>query len=180
MCRCYGSCTISCGGLCWAHPPAWLALTIVHELGHALVARNLGLQVHAIKLQLLGGVCEDELPWSELDDVLIAWSGVLAQIIVLAVMLPLSHLAPSAPAALHYVLQPLFVVFIIVNSATCVINLLPVAPLDGHRAWRTVPWLWNRRGTALRRKRQKKPLRAAQRSAEEIADELLERLRNKP
>lgn len=140
---------------------AVLVLMLVHEWGHALAARRRGLEVTGICLYFMLGVCLHEDAEREEDDVFVAWGGVLAQMVLLAVSLVVLWAAGAFLPGSARVLMPVLFVFIHLNVVTAVINLIPVAPLDGHRAWRAVPLLWRR-------------LRA--RSA---ADDLLDRMRKK-
>lgn len=159
---------------------AFLALMTVHELGHAAAARSRGLDVIGIRLHFLHGMCLYETPKREKDDVFIAWGGVLAQLCLLAVALLVQAIASAFFPGSARVLQPVLFVFIHANVVICAFNLIPVAPLDGHRAWRVVPLLWQslklhlvaRMRSFGRRKEIDKASGAA-------TDELLDRLRKK-
>lgn len=123
-----------------------VALLLAHEIGHAVAARSRGADVLAIRLFMFHGHCEHEhLGW-EADQILIAWGGVLAQFCLLCAAavaeLLTAHLWPDG----HAFFEPLFAVFIYINLVTAIINLVPVAPLDGHTAWQVLPLL----GTYLR------------------------------
>jgi len=123
---------------------AYTALLLAHELGHALAARSRRLRVHSIRLYVLHGQCEFEAPYHERDHVFIAWGGVLAQMCVLVVALAALFATRILMPEGEYVLAPLFYVFIDANLVIAAINLIPVAPLDGHLAWRILPPLWDR------------------------------------
>lgn len=131
------------GSLFWAVVTfaAYTALVLIHEMGHALVANWRGLPVFAMRLHVLGGECEHAAAGREKDSVWVAWGGVLAQLCVLVAALA----AKYATAGLHVqseLLEALFFVFINANLFTIAFNLIPVAPLDGYRAWRAIPLLW--------------------------------------
>lgn len=122
---------------------ALLFLLLAHELGHAAVARWRGVEVGAIRLLFLHGICTHDEPYDEEDDVLIAWGGVAAQLVVLVVAFGselLLALVPLAPLA-EQLTSPLFRVLIYTNFVIMIINLIPVAPLDGAKAWRILPML---------------------------------------
>jgi Zn-dependent protease len=116
-------------------PWAWLAfvaLVLVHELGHALLVRWRGHRVVGIHLTAWGGECQ----WrpgrrggepSNADRVIIAWGGVLAQSVVLVVAISLVALGVR-----HPVLSPL----VWSNAIMIFFNLMPIPPLDGATAWR--------------------------------------------
>lgn len=116
-------------------------LILVHELGHAWVAHWRGLHVYGISLYLFHGQCRVETPYREADDVWVAWGGIGAQILVLVAAILISYPLQAIPHDDHELLKPLFVMLIPINVMTIVINLIPMQPLDGHKAWRFIPLL---------------------------------------
>jgi Zn-dependent protease len=105
---------------------------ILHELGHALVARRYGLPVHAITLFALGGVTEiAEAPSQPVRDLLIAVAGPAISLL-LAAFGALAWWNASEPLALLALLLAL------TNAAMAVFNLLPGYPLDGGRVLQAV------------------------------------------
>jgi Zn-dependent protease len=120
---------------------SYFAIILVHELGHALMARRLGYDVDAIRLALFHGRCEYEAPHTEMDDVLISWAGVLAQmaiavpVLVVATLFENHDFGYAAPA----------IVFLgYVNLLIALVNLAPSSGLDGDTAWRVIPILRGR------------------------------------
>lgn len=115
---------------------AMIALLFAHEAGHAYAARARRLEVVAIRLFLMHGRCAYQAPEYEKDDIFVAWSGVLAQLGVLVVAgsmaLAMAQWLPQA----YLWCEPLLFVLIKVNLFMAIFNLLPIAPLDGHLAWR--------------------------------------------
>lgn len=120
---------------------AYLSIIFVHECGHAAIARYLGYQVIAIRLAALHGFCEHEPPHDEWDDVRIAWGGVAAQIAVALVVLAIAALVGHDNIGL---IAPVMVVLGYINVAVAAMNLMPVSPFDGSRAWRIFPLLLKR------------------------------------
>jgi Zn-dependent protease/CBS domain-containing protein len=111
---------------------------LLHELGHAVVARRHGLEVEEIDLWLLGGVArmtgEPDAPGDELRFAL-AGPAVTAVVLVAfgAVRLVAGDvLADWLRAFVDYQLY--------VNAAILVFNLLPAFPLDGGRVARSLLW----------------------------------------
>jgi len=111
---------------------------LLHELGHAIVARRHGIQVDEIDLWLLGGVSrlegEAEAPGDELR---FAAAGPAVTAVIAAVLgviwVAISALLPLwARALLEYAL--------IINVAILIFNLLPAFPLDGGRIARALMW----------------------------------------
>ena len=128
-----------------------ILLVLVHELGHALVCRLVGAEVNSIVVGLFVGFCEythwDEDP-DERDFILIAWGGVFAQLCVLAVSLlgfalfaDSSVLMPSYSRADGMSFTHMtWVVLVAFNAGLILLNLAPVDPLDGAKAWEMNPW----------------------------------------
>lgn len=115
---------------------------LLHELGHAIVARRRGVAVDEIDLWLLGGVSrmhgEPEAPGDELRYAAAGPAVTAAILVVLAPLrLGLGGVLPDwARALLDYQLY--------VTAAILAFNLLPAFPLDGGRILRSV--LWQRSG----------------------------------
>jgi len=114
---------------------AFSFLMVVHELGHAAVARWRNVEVDGIQLYFIHGLCTHEEPYHEEDDVLIAWGGVAAQFIVLVIAFGASLLLAAFAPFAYRLAAPLFRVLVQTNLLIIVINLIPVAPLDGAKAW---------------------------------------------
>jgi Zn-dependent protease len=118
-----------------------------HELGHAIVARRLGVKVDGITLWIFGGVArlrgDAATPAAEVK---IAIAGPL-------VSLALSLLFGAATFALDATGGPVLVEGGIAwlagtNAMLLLFNLIPAFPLDGGRLLRA--WLWQRSGDRYR------------------------------
>ena len=163
---------------------AFFFLLVVHELGHAAVARWRNVRVQSIQLYFIHGLCTHDEPYDEEDDVLIAWGGVAAQLVLLVIAFGTSMLLASFAPLAYNLVAPAFRVLIQTNLLIMVINLIPVAPLDGVKAWRALPLLrehtrytaWAdalRKFSAARGRSRNKKLEAkAQRITAEIIDKL--------
>lgn len=108
---------------------ASFASVLVHELGHALVARRRSVPVHAIELSFLGGAAQmSELPRSANDEVAIAIAGPIVSLVLAAVGLGAGHLTGSfIVSALGYI-----------NLVIAIFNLIPALPMDGGRILRAL------------------------------------------
>ena len=156
---------------------AFFFLLVVHELGHAAVARWRNVEVESIQLYFIHGLCTHDEPYDEEDDVLIAWGGVAAQLVVLIIAFGASLLLAAFAPIAYRLAAPLFRVLIQTNLLIMVINLIPVPPLDGAKAWRALPLLRERAQrtswAAVLRKLSNKRLEAkAQRITADIIDKL--------
>jgi Zn-dependent protease len=145
---------------------ALVVIVLVHELGHALLVRYYKLKVHAIRIYAFGGECSHAATRSMRQEVVIAWGGVLAQLALYALAVALFAL----PLQLHAQLRTVLLTFATTNLAIAAFNLLPVPPLDGHRAWRLKYLLPNRS--------KRRPLaRTGDRPIASLVDDALERAR---
>jgi Zn-dependent protease/CBS domain-containing protein len=112
---------------------------VLHELGHAVVARSRGMPIRGITLFLFGGVAElgDE-PTSAGTEFLMAIAGPLVSLVLAAIFVGLGvagyHSGWSPPLVL--VLGYLGVV----NGTVLLFNLVPAFPLDGGRVLRSILW----------------------------------------
>ncbi|WP_092556406.1 site-2 protease family protein [Actinoplanes derwentensis] len=109
---------------------------LLHELGHALIARRFGIGVRRITLELLSG-------WTEMDrdaptprvDALVSLAGPAVSLLLggaaTAVMLVLPERALTREVAFQLALSNVLVAFF---------NVLPGLPLDGGRALRALLW----------------------------------------
>lgn len=109
------------------------ASVLVHELGHATVARLYGVTVHEIRLWFLGGVAQfDEMPKARGAEALVA---VVGPVTSFAIGLLLWWVIPSLQGdSVRLVLSYLA----ITNVVLALFNLLPALPLDGGRVLRGV------------------------------------------
>lgn len=122
------------------------ASILLHELGHAVVAQNAGLEVDGITLWLLGGVArlesEAQTPG---DGFRIAAAGPAVSII-LAVLGGATAATLQAVGASSIVVA-LFAYLGLINLGLALFNLIPALPLDGGRI--TQAYLWHRDGDRL-------------------------------
>jgi Zn-dependent protease/predicted transcriptional regulator len=134
------------------------ACVVLHELGHSLVSKRLGLPVREIILLPIGGISRMEKnPSTPVQELLVSAAGPLvnfaiAGLIFFATGERLGSLtgeslvkgpgAPGLPTALVWLLGA--------NVVLGLFNLLPAFPLDGGRVFRAVLWLFFDYATATR------------------------------
>jgi Zn-dependent protease len=107
-----------------------LAIILVHELGHAMLAKHRGCEVQAIEMHAFGGVCRSEVH-TTLDGIVIAWGGVLAQAWLYIVVVALTLLWTPTTRAMTDLVYALTVS----NLVVAAVNLIPIGSLDGKEAW---------------------------------------------
>jgi stage IV sporulation protein FB len=123
------------------HPARWIAMTLLvlgHELGHAWWVRRYGAEVLSIRLLPFGGLCVWRGEVTERQRSVIAAGGVMVQALVWLVVTVAVRLAPPLPYAWLWDVEYAWTTS---NLFMLVVNLLPVAPLDGHEAWQ-LPTRW--------------------------------------
>lgn len=110
-----------------------LVSLVLHELGHALVARSLGVRVVDITLWHLGGMARmTEIPESPRIEAQIAIAGPAVNLALAALAAPLLLLGEGLGAAG----VQLVTVFVEMNLLLGLLNLLPGFPMDGGRILR--------------------------------------------
>jgi Zn-dependent protease len=121
---------------------ALFCLVVLHEYGHALMARHFGIRTRHITLYPIGGVALLEgMPERPREQLLVALAGpavnfALAAAVVGAMALlgqPLAHLTRLSWDP-HSMLAQLFMANILMGS----FNLLPALPMDGGRVLRAL------------------------------------------
>ena len=114
------------------------ASILLHELGHAIVARRHGVEIEEIDLWLLGGVARMKgYPKTAGDELRFAIAGPAVTLVIAAAFGALALALPSSsPAALRAVVE----YQVLINGAILVFNLLPAFPLDGGRVARALIW----------------------------------------
>lgn len=120
---------------------AGLAASIVlHEMGHTLVARSMGLPIERITLFAFGGVAElTEEPKAARTELLMAVAGPLVSV-GLAVVLAFVAGALEAIGARPEIVGALAFLASL-NLTLAVFNLIPAFPLDGGRVLRALVWM---------------------------------------
>jgi Zn-dependent protease/CBS domain-containing protein len=118
---------------------AFFICIVLHELGHAVVARSRGMRIRGITLFLFGGVAElgDE-PSSAGTEFVMAIAGPLVSV-VLALIFGIAAIVGYKggwPPPLVLVLGYLGAI----NGLVLVFNLIPAFPLDGGRVLRSILW----------------------------------------
>ena len=118
---------------------AFFVCVLLHELGHAVVARSRGMPIRGITLFLFGGVAElgDE-PVSAGTEFVMAIAGPLVSVVLAIVLGILAWVgyhvgwSPEVVLVLGYLA--------VINAAVLVFNMIPAFPLDGGRVLRSILW----------------------------------------
>jgi Zn-dependent protease/CBS domain-containing protein len=118
---------------------AFFVCIVLHELGHSVVARSLGMPIRGITLFLFGGVAElGGEPPSARAEFLMAIAGPVVSAVLAGVFWLLYGWGAQAgwPPAAELILFDLFWI----NLIVLLFNLVPAFPLDGGRVFRSILW----------------------------------------
>jgi Zn-dependent protease/predicted transcriptional regulator len=112
------------------------AIIVVHELGHALVARRFGIPTREIVLLPIGGIARlARTPDKPSQELLVALVGPLINVAIAGVLWLFvgGHLDPGASYGRALAIQLVWI-----NIALAVFNLIPAFPMDGGRVLRAL------------------------------------------
>lgn len=123
---------------------------VLHELGHALMARRFGVRTREIVLYPIGGIARlENIPggWAE---ILIALAGPAVNVAIAVLLLPFAAhaLASGLPASPGR--GPIAVELLVANLFLFAFNLIPALPMDGGRVLRAALSLRMREDRATR------------------------------
>ena len=116
---------------------------LLHELGHALMARRFGIQTRDITLYPIGGVARlERMPRAPGAELLIAFAGPAVNFALAAVLLPLLILGGGDLAYTVPTLALFLESLLSVNLILGLFNLIPAFPMDGGRVLRALLSHW--------------------------------------
>jgi Zn-dependent protease/CBS domain-containing protein len=119
---------------------------ILHELGHAMVAKYYKLPISQITLFIFGGVAEiKKEPQTPKVEFLMAIAGPIVSIVLAGILYLLTILGRHASWPIPVVAVTGYLALI--NIILAIFNLIPAFPLDGGRIFRSILW-WIKKDSA--------------------------------
>ena len=123
------------------------ACVLLHEFGHAFMARQHGVRVHDVSLSAVGGVARmEQLPAEPRAEVLIAMAGPAANFALVVALAPVvlligvvsdfASLEDYASTVFHPSIAGLATTLLYANVLIIIFNLMPAFPMDGGRVFR--------------------------------------------
>ena len=118
---------------------AVFGIIVMHELGHALVARRFGIRTRDITLLPIGGVSHFErMPEKPIEELLVAVAGPAVNVILALLLwagLAVTG-ASTSPVGMGVVGGSVLTKLMWINVSLAAFNLLPAFPMDGGRVVR--------------------------------------------
>jgi Zn-dependent protease/CBS domain-containing protein len=105
---------------------------VLHELGHAVVARRFGIKTRDITLLPIGGIARlERIPTKPIEEILVGIAGPLVNGLLAGALLFLAWAIAAPPEGFVWRL-------IWMNVSLAAFNLLPAFPMDGGRVFRAL------------------------------------------
>lgn len=129
---------------------SYFGVILLHEAGHALVAKRLGYSPTEIYLTFIHGLCVYQHPDTLKENAMIAWGGVLLQLLVAIPLIVIGQLTPLGSVSLFAIVVA---VLGYMSLLVALLNLAPARGLDGALAWRLLPIIFHeiRHGSIARK-----------------------------
>ncbi len=112
---------------------------LLHEMGHALMARRFGIKTLDITMYPIGGIARlQQIPSKPMEELWIAVAGPTVNLVI-AAGLYVINLSQSMPVTVHEVLADtdnVLGMLMYLNLAMAAFNMLPAFPMDGGRVLR--------------------------------------------
>ena len=120
---------------------AFFISAMLHDLGHALMARRRGVVVESILVSFFGGTTPaDATAPAAGDDLAIAASGPIVSVVLGIVLAVIALGFDGLGSEIGVALGQIVIVLAVLNILIGLVNLIPAYPLDGGRIVRALAW----------------------------------------
>jgi Zn-dependent protease/predicted transcriptional regulator len=118
---------------------AIFGIVVLHEYGHALMARRFGVQTKDITLLPIGGVARlERIPENPVQEFLIAIAGPAVNVAIAALCYVLAAGRVFPEEQMNLLEGPLLPRLFMVNVSLVLFNMIPAFPMDGGRVLRSL------------------------------------------
>ncbi len=124
----------------------FLCVTL-HELGHALAAKQYGIHTKSITLYPIGGIASiEKIPEKPIQELIVALAGPIVNVIISAILWtwiifsPIEYTLDDISIQIHT--KNFLPNLATVNLTLAIFNLIPAFPMDGGRVFRSLLSLW--------------------------------------
>jgi len=116
---------------------------LLHELGHAMVAKYYQLPISQITLFIFGGMAEiKKEPPSPKIEFYVSIAGPIVSLLLAGALIVVTNLGTSLDWPLAFLAVTRYLAT--VNALLVLFNLIPAFPLDGGRVLRAILWAWKK------------------------------------
>jgi hypothetical protein len=136
-------------------PGVWVGVVLLilwHEIGHLFFVLRYGLRAMSVEVNGFGGLCRYTGTPTPVQRSVIAWGGVVFQMIALVAALIIGNFVVEPESAFG---TQLYDTFFRLNLLLAGLNLIPIPPFDGAEAWKLFGRLKSQKKPPRRQRRVK-------------------------